>query len=88
MAIDGGVGAVGDQPDVGFVDERGGLEGVVGPFVAQERGGETMQLVVNLIEQFPIQDHGENGDIPRYCHCTRVGGRLEKWGRCYINDCG
>jgi hypothetical protein len=36
-----------DEPDVGFVDERRRLEGVIRPFPAQVAAGEPPQLLVD-----------------------------------------
>jgi hypothetical protein len=39
------------QPEVGFVNQSGGLEGMVGPFLRQECPGEAMQFPVKRRHQ-------------------------------------
>ncbi len=40
-----------DQPQVGFVNEGGGVEGVAGSFGRHARGGELPQLIVDERQQ-------------------------------------
>jgi hypothetical protein len=64
---------VADQGKVGFMDQRGGVEGVAGPLLRQSGGGEPSQLVVDEREQVG-GSFDQSGDVrhgPQYIRCGR-----------------
>ncbi len=63
-----------DQPQVGFVDQLGGLDGLPGCFVGQSPGGQTAQFVVNQRDQIlgrfplaPLNRLQDDGDVSHGC---------------------
>ena len=64
-----------DQPEVRFVDERAGLQGMIGAFAAHQAMGHAMQLVVNELDQ-TIEGRGVAAlpAVQQPCHvrCVRL----------------
>ena len=72
---------IADQPQVGFVNQRGGVEGVAGGFGGHARGGELPELIVDERQQLSgglaVAGRGgfeELGDLDHSRFPSNIGG--------------
>ncbi len=73
---------ISDQPQVGFVNEGGGIEGVAGGFRGHARGGELPQFVIDEREQIRsgltvsfLNGFDQTGDIRHFKRVYRSQDR-------------